>query len=319
MVAYNENNQSDQNLKFNTQAALPMLLEYRKYIWLSHCEYILKDFLIPWAQTKLNQTKDKYEQIIVLIENRIDKQWLFTVLNTILMCPENTGICFITDSKNEGLAKSILINHNIDLKAIWYQIDSIEPAINLENNTSFNRFMKSSNFWEILPYENILIIQTDALLSEPLPKYFFDVGYLGAPFLPRVRSEYFSNRSQVNGEITNFFKVDTPFNCSPNKDIYPHFYGNGGLSIRRRSLMSEICKKYGRLSPDNEQEDVFFSRHLNEFLTPVPVHIAKAFAFETIYYKSSIGSHAAWKYLSTDELADYCDKHLREVWALMNE
>ena len=299
--------------------ALPMLLAYRKHYWLNHCQYILENFLLDWAKECSTYPLEQCEQIVVLIENRIDDQWLFTVLNTILMCPENTSLCLITDDNNtQGKAISMLSNNKINLNSFWLTTDSISPITSLGNLNSFNQLMKTSDFWDALPYEKILIIQTDALLSETLPKYFFDFDYLGAPFLPKVRSEYFEHYSSINSGITDFFKVDTPFNCSPNQDIYPHLYGNGGLSIRNRSLMKKICNKYGSSSQKEEQEDVFFSRHLKEFSDLVPTNIAKSFSFETSYNKDAIGSHAAWKYLDTNNLADHLDKHLRKVWAMIN-
>ena len=220
------------------------------------------------------------------------------------------------DTKDKAI--SLLSKNNINLNAFWLNTDSISSIASLDNLNNFNQLMKTSIFWDALPHEKLLIIQTDALLSEPLPQYFFNFDYLGAPFLPRVRSEYFESYSSSDSGLTGFFKVDTPFNCSPNKDVYPHLYGNGGLSIRNRTLMKEICNKYGSLSDCKEQEDVFFSRHLNEFSDFVPTNIAKAFSFETSYNKFSIGSHASWKYLNTNDLADHLDKHLRKVWAIIN-
>tara|TARA_B100000700_G_C15026284_1_gene848316 strand:- start:77 stop:1027 length:951 start_codon:yes stop_codon:yes gene_type:complete len=313
----NSKSESNRARHLSSSDAMPMLLSYRKNLWLNHCEYVLTKFLLPWAQAKPIFINENYSQIIVLIENRINSQWLFTILNTILMCPPNTGLVLILDEDSENQAKLILSENKIELKAIWYNIEDINPNISLSEAFSFNQFMKTSEFWDLLPSEKILIVQTDALISEPLPSYFFEFDYLGAPFLPRVRSEYFVNRSENTGEITNFFKVDTPFNCSPNQDIYPHFYGNGGLSIRNRTLMKRICQNHGKLSSNKEQEDVFFSRNLNEFSRPVPLQIANTFAFETTYSRESIGSHAAWKYLITNELADYYDKHLRSILAMI--
>ena len=81
--------------------------------------------------------------------------------------------------------------------------------------------------------------------------------------------------------------------------------------------MQNICDKYSQFSPENEHEDVFFSRKINEFTETVPMQIAKAFSFETTFNKESIGCHAAWKYLTTHELAEYLDKHFRQVRAMI--
>ena len=307
---------SNINFAFKANQALPMLIEYREAVWKSHCTYVLNNLLIPYFEKNKFSVVNQCNQVCVLIENRINSQWLFTLLNTIIMSPANTGICLIMDKENQEKARSLLTQNNLFLDLIWISTDQINSSINLKETSSFNKLMKSYRLWDKLPHERILIIQTDALLSEPLPKYFFNFEYLGAPFLPKKYSEYFENLSN-NGEIINFFKVDTPIHGSPNKDVYPHLYGNGGLSIRNKSLMKEICCKYSLSSSTDEQEDVFFSRHLKEFCNPVPIQIAKAFAFETSYEKSSIGCHAPWKYLTSSELGEYLDKHLRKVWSIL--
>ena len=118
--------------------------------------------------------------------------------------------------------------------------------------------MKEPSFWDQLPLERLLIIQADALLSKPVAPFFFEFPYLGAPFFPRQHSEYFEERT-INGEIRGFYKTDTPIHHSPHPDVYPHLNGNGGLSIRHKSIMKSICTRWSEHSPSDEQEDVFFS------------------------------------------------------------
>ena len=47
-----------------------------------------------------------------------------------------------------------------------------------------------------------------------------------------------------------------------------------------------------------------------------PLEIAQAFASETTYNPQAIGSHASWKFLSSADLADHLDQHLRAAWAM---
>ena len=81
--------------------------------------------------------------------------------------------------------------------------------------------------------------------------------------------------------------------------------------------MQEISKNHGPESPIEEKEDVFFSTHINEYCIPAPLQIAQAFAFESTYQSTAIGSHAAWKYLSSSELGHHLDKHWRQVWSMI--
>ena len=185
----------------------------------------------------------------------------------------------------------------------------------LEEHTSFNAMLKRPEFWSFMPYEKMLEIQTDALLAKPLHPFFLNFSYLGAPFLPRQHSEYFTLRD-ANGHINRFFKTDSPIHGSPDRDVYPHLHGNGGLSIRSKSAMQEICNRWGTSSPNEEAEDVFFSRHISKISTPAPLDIAQAFATETTYNPNAIGSHACWKFLVGSDLAHHFESHLREVWAM---
>ena len=59
--------------------------------------------------------------------------------------------------------------------------------------------LKRADFWQKMPHESLLVIQTDALLCQPLAPFFFQFAYLGAPFIPRQHSEYFERRGLMEG------------------------------------------------------------------------------------------------------------------------
>ena len=189
------------------------------------------------------------------------------------------------------------------------------PGTDLKQKHSYNQMLKQKEFWEFLPHEKLLITQTDSLLVQPLPKFFLNFPYLGAPFLPKQQSEYFEERKK-NGELQSFYKVDTEIHGCPNPLVYPHLHGNGGLSIRQRNLMVKICHEQAKFSSEDEMEDVFFSKSIKNYCEPAPLEIAKAFACESRYNASSIGSHAAWKYFSSIELGEHLETHWKHTWAL---
>lgn len=299
-----------QNLK-----PLYFLLEHRREHWLMHCRFVLDQLLKPLCFEGHVKTRLPCRRAVVLIENRINEQWLFTVLNSWLMCPSDTEFLLLADSNSVGQAEDLLSHHAPELKARIIDVAQLIPDVELSKHASFNAMLKQPEFWHQMPQEPLLIIQTDALLARPLDPFFFQFPYLGAPFLPRQHSEYFETRRE-DGRISSFFKTDTPIHGSPNRDVYPHLHGNGGLSIRQRSLMSDICKHWSCQSPIEEQEDVFFSRHISSLATAPPLEIAKAFAMETTYNPEAIGSHACWKWLSSAELAEHLDQHLRAAWAM---
>ena len=80
--------------------------------------------------------------------------------------------------------------------------------------------------------------------------------------------------------------------------------------------MLAICERWGSSSPAGELEDVFFSRNVAKVAAMPPLEIAQAFASETTYNPQAIGSHACWKFLSSADLADHLDQHLRAAWAM---
>ena len=299
----------------NDSNPLDLLLEQRKQHWLLHCRFVLERLLIPLCHEGRVKTTERCQRAVVLIDNRIDEQWLFTVLNTWLMCPKDSEFVLIADANSVTQAEELLKRHTPGLKASVLEVTQLMPWVQMKEPTSLNAMLKRPEFWRHIPHEPMLIIQSDALLSRPLDSFFFHFPYLGAPFLPRQHSEYFEKR-QSDGRISGFFKTDTPIHGSPNPDVYPHLHGNGGLSIRQRNVMVSICERWGSSSPAEELEDVFFSRHVARVASAPPLEIAQAFATETTYNPQAIGSHASWKFLSSADLADHLDQHLRAAWAM---
>ena len=294
---------------------LELLLEQRKEHWLMHCRFVLDRLLMPLCREGHVQTATTTNRAVVLIDNRVDKQWLFTVLNTWLMCPTDSKFVLIVDQNSVVQAGELLKRHAPGLEASVIDVAKVVPDAQLKEHSSFNAMLKLPEFWQHMPHEPLLIIQTDALLARPLNPFFFQFPYVGAPFLPRQHSEYFETR-QPDGRIGGFFKTDTPIHGSPNPDVYPHLHGNGGLSIRQRNVMKTICERWGASSPADEMEDVFFSRHIARIASAPPLEVAQAFSMETSYNPQALGSHACWKFLSSGDLADHLDQHLRTAWAM---
>ena len=294
---------------------IDLLLEQRRQHWLMHCRFVLERLLMPLCREGHVKTMEPCQRAVVLIDNRIDEQWLFTVLNTWLMCPKDSEFVLIADANSVTQAEDLLQGYAPGLKASVLEVSQLMPGVQMAEPTSLNTMLKLPEFWRHMPHELMLIIQTDALLSRPLDPFFFQFPYLGAPFIPRQHSEYFEKR-RGDGRISGFFKTDTPIHGSPNPDVYPHLHGNGGLSIRQRNVMLTICERWGSSSPTEELEDVFFSRHVARVASVPPLEIAQAFSTETTYNPRAIGSHASWKFLSSADLADHLAQHLRAAWAM---
>ena len=98
---------------------LDLLLEQRKQHWLMHCNFVLERLLIPLCQMGHVKTTVPSNRAVVLIDNRIDKQWLFTVLNTWLMCPTDSAFVLIADANSVTQAKELLAHHAPGLEAMF--------------------------------------------------------------------------------------------------------------------------------------------------------------------------------------------------------
>lgn len=142
------------------------------------------------------------------------------------MCPADCEFILVTDRKSKAKAEALLRDRAPCLKANVIDVSDVLPDTQLDNFDHFNAMLKSPELWKQMPHEQLLIIQTDSLLSRPLSPFFFEFPYLGAPFIPRQHSEYYETRRK-SGNINGFFKADTPIHNSPNPDVYPHLHGNG--------------------------------------------------------------------------------------------
>ena len=209
------------------------------------------------------------------------------------MCPKDSEFVLITDKSSVAQAKDILNGFAPGLKAIIFDVDQIMPGADLTVRTSFNGMLKQPEFWRQMPHEQLLIIQTDALLAKPLNPFFFNFSYLGAPFLPRQHSEYFTKRT-IEGHISRFFKTDSPIHGSPDPDVYPHLHGNGGLSSDRK-------QQWRRSASTGENRRSRSRRRLLQPSHKQGQHTSSTGNSSSIFHRNDIQPqrhwhHACWKF-----------------------
>jgi hypothetical protein len=145
---------------------------------------------------------------------------------------------------------------------------------------AYNKLMMSRTILDQIPTEMFLVIQIDAVICAPhLLEKFMKYDYVGAPW-------------KLGG------------------------IGNGGLSLRRKSVMLKILEKCPTL---NHNEDGFFGGGCDAIRPKVPTsEKAEEFSVETIYRgKPSFGIHKAWHHMpeNTASLDAICPnyKSSREV------
>ncbi len=99
-------------------------------------------------------------------------------------------------------------------RVINRDIKIIKKDIDNISREEYSIMLLDSSFYKMFTGEKILIYQEDTIILQSLSKHFLKYDYVGAPFA--------------------------------NKDV-----GNGGLSLRTKNIMIEICEKY--FDPNKEQ------------------------------------------------------------------
>ena len=252
-----------------------------------HCRFVLDELLLPLCNEGCVKTTTHSQRAVVLIENRIDKQWLFTLLNTWLMCPKDSQFVLIADKNSTAEARELLNRYASGLNAIVWDATQIVPGVQLTEHASFNAMLKRTEFWKQMPHENLLFIQTDALVAKPIHPFFFNFSYLGAPFLPRQHSEYFTMRD-AEGQINRFFKPIRQ-SMGRRRDVYPHLHGNRTLNPFENG-METICKHWGESSSDYKQKTS------SSAVTSARWHTCSAGYRSSIFYGNNLQPECHWRH-----------------------
>ncbi|HAX80870.1 MAG TPA: hypothetical protein DCY88_34795, partial [Cyanobacteria bacterium UBA11372] len=281
--------------------------DYRTQHFEWHCNYIYEKYLKHWKPRPLPQQS---QYMAAIVENRPHPLLEFTIKNTLLFTPDEVGLQIFCTSANADFVQNIVRNIANVRIAVLSEIPQIDPA-------TYSRLLKSPWFWENIPAEKILIFQSDTLLTEPLDLSFFQYPYLGSPWKKESLKEEFylfgylrDRQFPVQRES---HKIEQKLNAKEQQKCRAGF-GNGGLSIRNRQVMLDICQRY----PDNSNypEDLYFSYHVYQDAETIPaLEIARNFATETWFSPDSIGLHAAWKYLNSEQQAYFFEKHHKNILA----
>ena len=159
----------------------------------------------------------------------------------------------------------------------------------LDTQARYSFLLASASFWRRVTGERVLLFQTDAVLCGPAhperPRIedFDAFDYVGAPWAIGLASG-----GQRGHPVCAEF---APERC----------VGNGGLSLRRRSLMVRVCEAF----VCNRLEDQFFALHAPMVGGALPDEAtALRFSVEGVYDGQTVpfGVHAPHKHLSGEQL-----------------
>lgn len=223
--------------------------------------------------------KIKANKVAVIVEPRITEvlpdllTWMMHLLS-----PYGWTFIVYCGSTNQFL----LENFDVEIR-----------PMNTDNLTipDYNALFLSKEFWESMPFENILIFQTDSVLIDGNLDEFLHYDYVGAPW-------HLSMMPHIAGIVSSLFQRSMKFGLKRKHPDY--FTGNGGLSLRRKSAMlralSHIYNTHGL------NEDRYYSLACKSLVAVSPPELAMRFSVETIFSDNAKGFHACWKYLSYEQM-----------------
>ncbi len=217
-------------------------------------------------------TQNNYYEA-VLIEYRCVPHLEFLIRNCIHKLGSEWSQTIICGNLNYNYMLNIVKNIDRNIKVIKTNNDNITQS-------EYSLLLSSDTFWNLLFGEKILIYQEDTIIFKKNIMDFIKWDYIGAPW-PKNQN-------------------DTP-NC----------VGNGGLSLRSKSIMLEIIKKIhitetsynsstfnymNNTKSTCPPEDVYFSKNMQELNIGKVADWDTAYDFSSESYlnTNSFGAHGVW-------------------------
>ena len=253
---------------------------------------IISGIKIHYKDVDANVIKES--KVAVIVEPRNDPLLPLLIRNFMEVLGEDWTFQIFHGLNNEvRLKKAFGFNRLILEKNKNWKVMFNKMEVENLSRDEYSRLLLEKDFYELCRGENILIYQLDSCLN-PNSQFkidrFLEYDYIGAPWIH-------GQRSLVNGRDRIFI-------------------GNGGLSLRKRSTMVEVCEilqsGYRHLLNKNEDlviSSLLHSQHFKDKVNLPDPYLARKFSVELIYEPRSLGVHKAWKYLSRDDL----DKLMKEV------
>jgi hypothetical protein len=200
----------------------------------------------------------------VIVESRKHPHLGLVLRNFVYMLPDWSLTIFHVEDNREFIEEILGPNHTVRL------IQLKTPTIDIDY---YNKLLLSEWFYRRLDTETFLVFQCDSFLRSGDIEPYLAYDYVGALW-PGV------------GVGDKVVKV-----------------GNGGLSLRKRSVCLAILGLEEMIGHEDLPEDVFFALGL-EYLpgaNKCPEHIAASFSVESIYHPDPLGWHQAYKFFRGEE------------------
>jgi hypothetical protein len=209
----------------------------------------------------------------VLTEFRVFPHIEFLIRNTIIKLGEDWSHTVICGNLNYELITDICSKISKNITIIKLDVDNMTQS-------EYSKFLTTLDFWNLIKGEKILIYQEDTIIFRNNIHDFLDYDFVGAPF-------------------------------TKNSNDTPNSVGNGGLSLRSKSKMIEVIKRFSPtecsynsstleymklVGLEFPPEDVFFSKCMQENFIGIVADWDTAFNFssESVFNENSFGGHKFW-------------------------
>jgi hypothetical protein len=187
----------------------------------------------------------------VIVEPRIDEN-IETIIKTVMY--------YLEDSHKKWGLQIFHGTKNVEqilsITKNWNNVSLVNLGKDNLTKREYNDMMMTTDFWNKVKGKKILSFQNDSILLKGGVDQFLKYDYIGAPWI---------------------------------KPKEGYFVGNGGLSLRNKDKMIEICK----LNNDKSNiplEDIFFVKNLKGEGV-ADVETAYNFSMEDIFSEHAMGLH----------------------------
>lgn len=237
---------------------------------------------------KINNIPQYFYKSALIIEPRKHPLLETIIKNTMNHLGNNWGLQIFHGLHNKDFVESLVNNLGINNHVILNNLN----VTNLDQyNWDYENLKKSTDFWNKVKGEYCLMFETDTIIRKHsfIEKYF-KYNYTGAPWRPHLWG-----------------------NNKP-----PDFWvGNSGLSIMKKSVFLETCKKFTDEATKIKQDDIFFHFFVKNL---APYDIAAQFSVESYYNNDPFGMHKPHLYLEKDQINSIMtlDNNFRHDIVLIN-
>lgn len=226
----------------------------------------LEPFIYDILKTKYGRTLDSWwktytipkvsleDKTIVIVERRIHPNLWFLIRNLCYFC-QGWSILFVCSKTNIHYIQEILEHNRNNCMFMVAFSDSPDRERAIQE---YNRLLKDPNFYNSLPSENCLFVQTDTYLRKNIPDKILEYDYVASPF------------------------------------TWDETSAGGGLSFRKKSAMIKICLNP---NPTFETEDTFICNGVKENGMKMPEFMEGIQYFvESCLYEDPVGVHQWWTF-----------------------